>query len=64
MKCRQCGFEIIEGGRQADVEAQQAGYCGEGCRDVSKKLNEWNSEAAKKEESIHGYQLHLRRRLF
>jgi len=54
MKCRQCGFEIIEGGRQADVEAQQAGYCGEGCRDVSKKLNEWNSEAAKKEESIHG----------
>lgn len=44
--CKQCGFEIKPGGRPADIQAQELGYCGEGCRDVAKKLNEWNTRAA------------------
>lgn len=46
MKCKQCGFEIVKGGRPANEAAQDRGFCGAGCREVAEKLNELNERAA------------------
>ena len=32
--CKQCGFEIVEGGRRESVRAQARGFCSAGCEDA------------------------------
>lgn len=41
--CKQCEYEIVEGGRLADQEAQKKGFCGSGCLQVWEAINEYRA---------------------
>lgn len=46
--CKQCGCAIILGGRFIDQDAQEHGFCREGCREVHESIRQFElKEAAK-----------------